>query len=190
MALTAIAASKAKPRDKNYKLSDSRGLYLLVTPSGGRYWRLNYRFDGKARTMALGVFPEVTLAAARDKRDEARRHLQEGRDPTAQRREEAAEAAFEATTSFRVVAEEWLEKREREGLEDVTLAKARWLLGFAYPALGDRKISEITTRRWSPMSTPLTARLNGPRRISGSSKVSCRSMVMAATPRSPGGANR
>lgn len=145
MALSSMAVAKAKPRDKPYKLSDGRGLYLLVTPQGGRYWRLNYRFDGKSRTMALGVFPDVSLADARTKCDGARSVLAAGSDPTAKRKDDAVQAAFDATTSFKAVAEEWLAKREREGLAQITLDKARWLLDFAYPALGVRKISEITT---------------------------------------------
>ena len=145
MPLSALAVSKAKPREKPYKLTDGHGLYLLLTPPSGRYWRLNYRFDGKSRTMALGVFPEVSLADARAKRDDARRILASGCDPTAKRKDEIVQARFDATTSFRAVAEEWIAKREREGLGDVTVAKAKWLLGFAYASLGERKVSEITT---------------------------------------------
>lgn len=145
MPLSALAVTRAKPGPKPYKLTDGHGMYLLLTPTGGRYWRLNYRFDGKARTMALGVFPDVTLADARSKRDDARKILAEGEDPTAKHKERTAQAKFDATTSFRWVAEEWLAKREREGLGNVTIAKAKWLLAFVFPTLGDRKISEITT---------------------------------------------
>lgn len=145
MSLSSLAVTKAKPRDRQYKLSDGGGLYLLVTPQGGRYWRLKYRFVGKERTLALGVFPDISLADARSRRDEARKALAHGIDPAVKRKEEVAQAELDATTSFRAVAEEWLEKRSREGLGDVTLGKAKWLLEFAYPSLGDRKISEITT---------------------------------------------
>lgn len=145
MPLSFAAVNKAKGREKPYKLADERGLYLLVSPQGGRYWRLNYRFEEKYRTMALGVFPDVSLAEARSRREEARRNLASGEDPTAKRKEAIAEVEFEATTSFRFVAQEWLEKREREGLGGVTVAKAKWLLDFAYPKLAERKISEIKT---------------------------------------------
>ena len=145
MALSSLAATKAKPRDKQYKLADGHGLYLLVTPQGGRYWRMNYRFNGKAKTMALGVFPLVTLAAAREKRDEARKLLASRSEPTEKRRALEAQEACEATTGFRTVAEEWLAKREREGLGNVTIGKLKWLLDFAYPSLGDRRIHEITS---------------------------------------------
>src|SRR3546814_15958724 len=89
--------------------------------------------------------PLITLAEAREKRDAARRLLAAGSDPSATRKEAEAREAFEATTGFRTVAEEWLAKREREGLGAVTLGKVKWLLEFAYPSLGNRKISEITS---------------------------------------------
>lgn len=144
MALSAIAVTKAKPRDKAYKLADSGGLFLLVMPAGGRYWRLNYRFDGKYRTLALGVFPDVSLASARSKRDEARKALAAGINPAIQRKIAIQQQELDATSTFKCVAAEWLAKREREGLAEITLDKAKWLLDFAYPAIGDRKVSEIT----------------------------------------------
>ena len=73
MALTHVAIKNAKPREKAYKLSDEKGLFLLVTPAGGKYWRLKYRFGGKEKQLALGVSPEVSLAEAREKRDKARK---------------------------------------------------------------------------------------------------------------------
>lgn len=145
MALSSLALSKAKPREKPYKIADGHSLYLLITPQGSRYWRMNYRFGGKAKTMAMGVFPLITLAEAREKRDAARKLLAAGSDPTATRKEAEALEAFEATTGVRTVAEEWLAKREREGLGAVTLGKVKWLLEFAYPSLGNRKISGITS---------------------------------------------
>ena len=145
MSLTALAVSKAKPRAKQYKLTDGRGLCLLITPSGGRYWRFQYRFGGRWKSLALGVYPDVSLAKARDKREHARELLADGVDPVAHRNQLAAEAELEAMSTFRIVAQEWLDKREREGLGEVTLAKARWLLEFAYPALGHRKIGSIKT---------------------------------------------
>jgi len=81
MPLSAIAATKAKPRDKAYKLTDERGLYLLVSPKGGRYWRMNYRFADKFRTIAFGVFPDVSLADARARRDDPRTLLQTASTP-------------------------------------------------------------------------------------------------------------
>ena len=87
MPLSDAALRNAKPKDKPYKLADGDGLYLLIKPDGGRYWRLKYRFAGKEKVLALGVYPEVTLAEAREARDEARRLLKRGTDPSAERKE-------------------------------------------------------------------------------------------------------
>jgi integrase len=144
MGLTAVAIKAAKGRDKPYKLTDSDGLYLLVLPSGGRYWRMNYRFLGKQKTLALGVWPEVELADARAKRDEARRLLAKGIDPAEQTKLDKITASVAAANTFQAVAAEWLAKIEREDLSPVTLKKNRWLLSFTYPALGRRPIADIS----------------------------------------------
>jgi integrase len=130
----------ARPSDRPIKLSDSGGLYLLIKPNGSKLWRLAYRFGGKQKSLAIGVYPAVTLKHAREKRDEARRLLADNVDPSMQHRLEKLKAA----STFRAVAEEVLVKLEREGRADVTLAKKRWLLDFAYPAIGERPIAEIT----------------------------------------------
>jgi integrase len=130
----------AKPADRPIKLSDSGGLYLLIKPNGSKLWRLAYRFAGKQKSLAFGVYPEVTLKHAREKRDEAKRLLADNVDPSMQHRLEKLKAA----STFRAVAEEVLVKLEREGRADVTLAKKRWLLDFAYPAIGERPIADIT----------------------------------------------
>ncbi len=144
MGLTALGIKAAKGREKQYKLSDSGGLHLLVLPSGGRYWRINYRYLGKQKTLALGVWPDVELADARAKRDEARRLLAKGVDPAAQAKLDKIAASVAAANTFEAIAEEWLAKAEREGLSAVTLKKTRWLLSFTYPALGRRPIGEIS----------------------------------------------
>jgi hypothetical protein len=83
MPLTAMNTKEAKPKAKDYKLSDEKGLFLLVKKNGSKYWRLKYRFAGKEKTLALGVYPEVTLKEARNKRDTARKLLDSGSDPSA-----------------------------------------------------------------------------------------------------------
>ena len=97
MGLTAVAIKAAKGRAKPYKLTDSDGLHLLVVPSGGRYWRINYRFLGKQKTLALGVWPDVALADARAKRDAARRLLAKGCDPAQQMKLDKIAASVAAT---------------------------------------------------------------------------------------------
>lgn len=95
-----------KPTDKPYKLADSGGLYLEVSPKGGKYWRLKYRFEGKEKRLAFGVYPEVTLKEARQKRDEARKKLSQGIDPSAERK--ATKTA--ASETFEAIYREWLDK--------------------------------------------------------------------------------
>lgn len=142
--LTANAVKHAKPKEKAYKLSDRDGLYLLVKPTGIRYWRMNYRFGGQQRTLSFGRWPEILLGDAREMLLEARRLLAKGRDPLEQAKLEKIAKSIAAANSFEAVAEEWLEKIEKEGLAAITLRKARWLLAQTYPALGKRPISEIT----------------------------------------------
>lgn len=141
--LTAVAVKAAKGRDKPYKLGDSGGLYLLVTPAGRRCWRMNYRFLGKQKTLSFGAWPDVGLAGARAKRDEARQLLATGRDPAEQARLEKAAASIAAANTFKAVAEEWLAKVTKEGLSPATLKKNRWLLDFSYQFIGHRPIAEI-----------------------------------------------
>ena len=144
MPLSAVAVNHAKPREKPYKLTDGRGLYLLVTAKGQRYWRFNYRFAGKAKTLAFGVYPDVTLADAREKRDAARRIIAAGEDPTAKKKREEAEERARAEETFGIIADEWLDRLEKEGRSNSTLSKMRWLVGFARPILGDRPMADIT----------------------------------------------
>ncbi len=144
MKLTALAVKNAKGREKAYKLTDGAGMYLLVNPNGRKYWRLNYRFGGKRKTLAIGVYPTVSLAEAREKREAAKKLLAENRDPAIQRRIQRLTAGFAAGTTFKEIAEEWLAKLEREGRADSTMSKLEWLLSFAYPIIGDRPINEIT----------------------------------------------
>jgi len=140
MALTDVAIRTSKPRATSFKLTDSAGLHLLITPTGGKLWRVAYRFAGKQKTLALGPSPSVTLAQARDGRDAARKYLAAGIDPSIKRKLDKQAAG----NTFRVVAEELLKKLEREGRAPATLAKQRWLLDFALAAFGERPIAEIT----------------------------------------------
>lgn len=143
MALTAITIKNAKPGAKPYKLTDERALYLLVTPTGSKYWRLKYRHLGKDKTLAFGVWPEVSLAEAREKRDAARKQILEGLDPAAEKKLRKVRARIDADASFKTVAEEWVSKVTREGRADVTLSKVQWLLEKAYPLIGPRPIAQI-----------------------------------------------
>jgi len=143
MRLSALAVRNAKLREKPYKLGDGGGLYLLVKPSGTRLWRMNYAHMGRQNTLSFGEWPLIGLAEAREKRDEAKRHLAAGLDPSEERKLEQMRAEFAASNTFRAVAEEWFLKNEREGLSPVTLSKNRWLLDKAYVTLANRPISQI-----------------------------------------------
>ena len=134
---------QAKPRERDYKLADFDGLYLLVRSTEAKLWRLAYRFGGKQKSLALGAYPMVTLAEAREGRDIARKLIANGTDPSLKRRlEKIAKAA--GGNSFREVSEEFLEKRGRENLAQITLKKNRWLLVPAYETFGDRPVGEVT----------------------------------------------
>jgi len=146
MALTALAIRNAKGRDKPYKLTDSDGLFLYVTPNGRRYWRMNYRHMGKQKTLAFGVYPDTGLAEARDQRDAARKVLACGDDPAEKIRLDRVAATVAASNSFKAVADEWLVKAEREGRSAVTMKKLRWLLDFINASIGKRPITAITAR--------------------------------------------
>lgn len=144
--LFATTVANARPRDRDYKLSDGGGLYLLVRPNGTKLWRLNYRFFDKHRTLSFGAWPDVSLADARMRRDEARKLLAAGTDPSHQQKVDAARARVEENDTFRTVALEWVAKNEREGMANITLAKIRWLLEKAYPRIGNRPVAKITAQ--------------------------------------------
>ena len=107
MPLTDTACKNAKPSDKARKMSDGNGLYLEVMPSGARYWRMKYRFNGKEKRLAFGVYPEVTLAEARDKRTAARKLLAEGKDPSQDKKEQKLLSSLENNNTFEHIAREW-----------------------------------------------------------------------------------
>jgi integrase len=140
--LNDIRIRQAKAKDRSYKLTDFDGLQLLVTPNGSKLWRFAYRFAGKQKQLALGTYPTVTLAQARERRDAARRLVANGTDPSIQRRLEKIAAAAGGNT-FRDVAEEFFAKQDREGIAANTLKKNRWLLEPAFATFGDRPIGEI-----------------------------------------------
>jgi integrase len=133
----------AKARERHYKLTDFDGLYLLVCRNGSKLWRFAYRFDRKQKQIALGAYPEVTLAEARDRREASRKLLANGKDPSLERRLEKIARAAGGNT-LREVAEEFLDKQRREGRSEATLGKNRWLLEPAFAAFGDRPIGELT----------------------------------------------
>ncbi|MBJ8952017.1 MULTISPECIES: tyrosine-type recombinase/integrase [Enterobacteriaceae] len=143
MKLNARQVDTAKPKDKPYKLADGGGLYLLVNPNGAKYWRLKYRVAGKEKLLALGVFPDVTLADARAKRDEAKRGIAGGIDPNEAKREEKATREAQINNTFQDLATEWHSSKLK-----------KWSAGYAsdimeafnkdvFPYIGKKPIAEI-----------------------------------------------
>jgi integrase len=144
MVLTSLAVEKAKPKEKPYKLSDGDGLHLLVQTNGNKLWRFRYRFGAKENMLAFGSFPEVSLAAARTKRQDARRLLSDGIDPSQQKKQVRIAASVAANNTFGAIVTEYLATQEQSGAAEKTMAKNRWLLeGLASP-LAKRPISQIT----------------------------------------------
>ncbi|WP_037281585.1 tyrosine-type recombinase/integrase [Rubellimicrobium mesophilum] len=143
MALTDVAVRSAKPRDKDYKLADSAGLYLLVTPSGGKLWRLKYRMHGVERKLALGRYPEITLSEARKARDAAREAASGGEDPSALKRRKRIAAKIAVGTTFGAVSQEYIEKAEREGRAPATISKLRWAREWLLPMIGHRPVDQV-----------------------------------------------
>ncbi len=143
MPLTDVAVRNAKAKATPYKLSDEKGLYLLVVTTGGKLWRMDYRFAGKRKTMALGAYPDVKLSAARDKRDEARTLLAAGVDPSENRKVQAAAKVALAANSFEVVAREWFAKMKPEWVESHSKKIMARLENDVFPWLGKRPIAEL-----------------------------------------------
>ena len=143
MKLTAIKVRQAKPDEREYKLFDGKGLYLLVKKNGSKYWRLKYRYLGKEKTLAIGVYPEVSLAVAREEMEKARRLLnKENRDPMAERQLQKLSRIEQTENAFQIIAREWL------GINDLWSDRHRKrvlksLEKDVFPFIGNRPITEI-----------------------------------------------
>ncbi|MGA8170000.1 MAG: integrase arm-type DNA-binding domain-containing protein, partial [Methylocystis sp.] len=158
MPLTDARIRATKPADRIVKLSDGGGLQLWVTPDGAKRWRLAYRFGGAHKSLAIGVYPATGLREARDARQEAKRLLTDGQDPShAKRLAKATQAAANANT-FEAIAAELLEKKKREAKAERTLVKLEWFMSLARPAIGGRPIVEITALELLAVLRPIEAR--------------------------------
>lgn len=144
MALTATAIRNAKPGKKPKRLYDSGGLYLEISPTGGRWWRFAYRFAGKRKLLSLGVSKDVALATARKRRDEARTLLADGVDPSAARQAAKSEAVGRVTSSFEAVAREWYAKQAHTWVPSHATDVLRRLESNLFPVIGATPIAELT----------------------------------------------
>lgn len=147
--LSDVQINKAKPKDHDYKLNDGFGLYLLVTSTGGKLWRFDYRYtvlgeeEGKRKTMALGAYPSVTLAEARERREDAKKLLANGVDPVQFKKEQKAAEAAKIENIFEKVAREWHEKNSNTWVPSHAKAILERLTKDVFPWLGNKTINEI-----------------------------------------------
>ena len=144
MPLTDTKIRTAKPADKPQRLFDGRGLYLEVSPNGGKWWRLKYRYGGKEKRLSLGVYPDVTLKDARQRRDEARKLLANGVDPSELRKAEKATSRENGANSFEVIAREWFDKHSANWMASHADRIIRRLERDIFPWLGGTPIADIT----------------------------------------------
>ncbi len=146
MKLTHLECKNAKPKDKPYKLTDGQGLYLEVFPTGARYWRWKYRFNGKEKRLAFGVYPEVSLNEAREKRDQSRKQLAEGIDPGAFKKQEKLIARAVHEDTFEKIARQWHEVKKSSWTGRHPETVMRKLESDLFPDLGERPIKDISAR--------------------------------------------
>lgn len=144
MALTDTAIKAAKSADKPVKMSDGDGLYLLIHPSGGKWWRFDYRFDGKRKTLSMGVYPEVSLRDARDRRDDARRKIANQIDPGEHRKANKNARTDAVANSFETVAREWFTKMLSTWTPDHADKIIKRLERDVFPWMGDKPIADLT----------------------------------------------
>jgi integrase len=142
--LTDTRIRNAKPEEKPKRLFDERGLYIEISPAGGKWWRLKYRVSGKEKRVSLGVYPDVSLKEARDRRDEARKLIAEGIDPSENRKAMKSASVDRAANSFEVVAREWFAKFSGSWAQSHKDRLIRLFERDIFPSIGSRSISEVT----------------------------------------------
>lgn len=146
MALTNTALRNAKPQTKAYRLYDELGLYIQVSPTGGKWWRFKYRFEGKEKLLSLGIFPDVSLSEAREKRNAARKLLAQSPpiDPSENRKAQKASAHSNAANSFETVAREWLASHMKNKATSHSEKVTRRFELYLFPWLRNKPIGDIT----------------------------------------------
>jgi integrase len=143
MPLSDAKIRNAKPKGKPYKLTDGEGMFVLVHPNGSKYWRLKYRFVGRERILALGVYPDIGIAEARERRTEARKALAAGNDPAEKRKEAKRLAILKEENSFETIAREWYEQHKHEWVTNYRAKMIGRLETHVFPLLGDRPVTDI-----------------------------------------------
>ena len=143
MKLTDTAVRKAKPLDRPYRVADGGGMYLEIKPNGSKYWRMAYRFAGKQKTLALGVYPDITLADARERRNEARKLLANGADPAAAKQAQKKQAKTAAANSFELIARELHKLKSPMWSKSHVVDWIKTLEREIFPKFGNKPITEI-----------------------------------------------
>ncbi len=144
MKLNNTTCKNAKPKEKPYKLSDGWGMYLEIMPNGSKYWRLKYRFGGKEKRLAIGVYPRVSLKEARDKREEAKDHIASGKDPSLAKKEQKLQLTISTKNTFEQIAREWLKQRSAVITAKHSKTTMRRMEHDVFPYIGSHSISDIT----------------------------------------------
>lgn len=141
--LTNIAVAKAKPKTNAYKISDGRGLYLLISVKGAKYWRMKYRYEGRELLLSFGCYPDVSLSEARNRREEARKILASGIDPGGIRRAQKASRTEQLANSFEITARRWHEKNNDVWTESYSLKTIRLLERDVFPWIGGMPVIDL-----------------------------------------------
>jgi integrase len=146
MALTDVAIRNAKPGARSIKLADGGGMFLLVTPTGGKLWRLKYRVEGREKLLSIGAYPEIGLGEARRRREEARELIALGKDPSREKQREKVRSRIQAADTFAAISKEYCEKRRRDGTKGWapgTATRSEYLLSLVCGSIGKLPIGEI-----------------------------------------------
>lgn len=146
MALSDLQIRRRKPPQKTTRLFDGKGLYLELSPSGGKWWRFKFRFRRKEKRLSLGTYPEISIAVARERRDDARKLVAHGVDPSERRKIEKLIGDERAGNSFESIAREWAAKHLERRAESHRSKVTRRLELYSYPWIGGRPISDVSSR--------------------------------------------
>lgn len=144
MPLTDPKIRSLKPRENQYKVSDGRGLFLVITPIGSKYWRFRYRFAGKEKSLSIGIYPDVSLSEARDKAHEARKMLANDIDPGIEKQNKKRARKLAASNTFEIIAREWFQKNSTQWVESHGARILKRLEKDVFPYVGRKPITELT----------------------------------------------
>jgi integrase len=158
MALTDLEARQAKPKDKDYKLSVAHGLYLFVKKTGAKYWRMKYKFGGREKTLSFGVYPQVTLAEAKEKSDAAKKQLRDFVDPGLERKKAKLKQYLETETTFEIIARQWIAMKSKKWSVRHAERVTRSLELDVFPRIGNIPVSEIDTVLLRTVVDPILSR--------------------------------